>query len=664
MGDEEAYLTWAQRDWTVAGRTAQFNFGSNPGYGAVTHFYAPDMGFPTPPPASLWTMLAVTFDGATEKIYLNGVLKDQENKILNLYAGQPVMLGTSYWNADGTGYALPFTGSMASLKVYGGALTATQINSLVGTVSITGTVTSDGSPLAGATVYYKLSPDATTSPLGTVTTDANGEYSIGVLANSGTYYIAAGKTGYISSDDYSPAPTVESTNITGIDLELEAMPSITGNVWNGTDSLYNAAVTVNTSPDGGTTLVPVQTVYTDTFGNYLAYVTKNTTYYLTARKSVHADAAPATVVVTALDEAQDFTLTKATRKLLVDLQASSLPTGAQTTATTWPNTGTLGGEFTANNNYAVASVGGRPAVDLTVTPDVTFTSSWQTSAVPWPSALAGTGDVQYSVVAWIQAPASTGTFVSWSLGNAPANGRTFSPSWMTFRYNSDVPWGAGDHGLSHWIGWTGTNTNSPADFPPLAAWHMIVHTYDGRSEALFVDNVRKSTAGSEAILRTFNPEVGAMRIGNHRDGWDAFKGYIHRVQIFDQPLSDSEVTQLWNDGAVTGTSYDTWLAAYPSLTGNDRAPDADPDSDGVSNGIEFLLGTIPNRLRFPRPAVDHPRWQWQPSRHLPTQRGCRGLPGRRRAQRKPAAAVDGNRRAGRSRHRPAGDSGGQRSQPG
>ncbi|NQX02368.1 hypothetical protein HQ447_17050, partial [bacterium] len=48
---------------------------------------------------------------------------------------------------------------------------------------------------------------------------------------------------------------------------------------------------------------------------------------------------------------------------------------------------------------------------------------------------------------------------------------------------------------------------------------------------------------------------------------------------------------------VSGASvsdFDTWIGLYPSITGADKLPAADPDQDGLSNQQEYAFGLIPN----------------------------------------------------------------------
>jgi hypothetical protein len=51
---EEAFLAWSRRFPVGGFNAAQFNYGSNPDFGAVTHWTWPDMGFTFVPPANLW----------------------------------------------------------------------------------------------------------------------------------------------------------------------------------------------------------------------------------------------------------------------------------------------------------------------------------------------------------------------------------------------------------------------------------------------------------------------------------------------------------------------------------------------------------------------------------------------------------------------------------
>jgi hypothetical protein len=44
-------------------------------------------------------------------------------------------------------------------------------------------------------------------------------------------------------------------------------------------------------------------------------------------------------------------------------------------------------------------------------------------------------------------------------------------------------------------------------------------------------------------------------------------------------------------------AYQNWMDGHPTISGTDRRPDADPDDDGIPNGIEFLMGTLPADAR-------------------------------------------------------------------
>jgi fibronectin-binding autotransporter adhesin len=62
------------------------------------------------------------------------------------------------------------------------------------------------------------------------------------------------------------------------------------------------------------------------------------------------------------------------------------------------------------------------------------------------------------------------------------------------------------------------------------------------------------------------------------------------VDYSDDTLGGTAMTLTVPGG---GDSYTSWADTF-SLTGADRAPSADPDNDGLENGIEFVIGANPN----------------------------------------------------------------------
>jgi hypothetical protein len=122
---EECVFTWSRRVGRV-GTGAQLNYGTEPEFGAVSHWLdqGVDMGFDGGVPVpGRWHHIALTFDGCLERLYVDGALNAQESKVLSIHPRNRMRIGC----ADDQVF---FSGSLARLQVYGGSLCADEIGRL------------------------------------------------------------------------------------------------------------------------------------------------------------------------------------------------------------------------------------------------------------------------------------------------------------------------------------------------------------------------------------------------------------------------------------------------------------------------------------------------------------------------------------------------------
>ena len=92
---EEAMVAWGKRGGPD-GANMSFNYGSDDRWGAVGHWGSADLGWgpndpngtgataPGTPSVGQWHHLAYTFDGATQRVYKDGALVNQEAVSLNI----------------------------------------------------------------------------------------------------------------------------------------------------------------------------------------------------------------------------------------------------------------------------------------------------------------------------------------------------------------------------------------------------------------------------------------------------------------------------------------------------------------------------------------------------------------------------------------------------
>jgi hypothetical protein len=129
--DDECMISWGAR---AAGQNMAFGYGSGAAYGAVQHGAAAldDTAwdaFAGAPLNRAWHHLVYAYDGATQKLYVDGALLSSRNVSFSVPAGTGIALGAQ-WNAAGTAVGSTpawATLALAKVRVHGGALSPAQV---------------------------------------------------------------------------------------------------------------------------------------------------------------------------------------------------------------------------------------------------------------------------------------------------------------------------------------------------------------------------------------------------------------------------------------------------------------------------------------------------------------------------------------------------------
>ena len=139
VDDEETIVAWGARQ-VPAGSNMSFNYGTNPNWGAVGHWDAPDLGWGPggAPAAGVWHHLVYTYDGTTTRVYADGCLVDETDcptnsevvgsGVINTFSPSKVTLAAQLM-AGGVTISSWLRGilSIAGVRIHDGVLTPAQV---------------------------------------------------------------------------------------------------------------------------------------------------------------------------------------------------------------------------------------------------------------------------------------------------------------------------------------------------------------------------------------------------------------------------------------------------------------------------------------------------------------------------------------------------------
>ncbi len=132
--EEETLVAWGRRGAT--GANMSFNYGNHWIWGAVGHWGGADMGYDggVPQPGQ-WHHLTYTYDGAVQRVYVDGVQNASESVSLNVHAAggnppalNPIRIGAQ--NSDAADPELFYVAaelSIAKVRIHSGTLSPQQV---------------------------------------------------------------------------------------------------------------------------------------------------------------------------------------------------------------------------------------------------------------------------------------------------------------------------------------------------------------------------------------------------------------------------------------------------------------------------------------------------------------------------------------------------------
>lgn len=124
VGKRETLVNWANGSRDLM--SASLGFGLDKQEGGAVHGGWANLPYKTIPEEKKWHHIALTFDGTSEYLYVDGEVQNEGiHRMLFLKDGNAITIGNDEQGRH------PFSGAMAGVKIYGKALSAAEVGRLV-----------------------------------------------------------------------------------------------------------------------------------------------------------------------------------------------------------------------------------------------------------------------------------------------------------------------------------------------------------------------------------------------------------------------------------------------------------------------------------------------------------------------------------------------------